>query len=149
MESTKALEYWRELAARSGGKIKIRYLILPAETRGEAKLLRAALEREVRFPGIVDHIHYLSDEPPRLDDRVPCPYALAVTSETLAAKSPELLARGRAQVPHPRFVKLTRAGERIFDWCCGRLADLPELLLRLVRKLKGKPDKGHWQRQSR
>ena len=139
MEHLEDLEFWKEAAARSGGRIKIRYLILPAETRGEAKRLRAALEQEVRYPGIVDHIHYLPDAPPRLEDRAPCPYALAVTSETLAAKSPELLARVRAQVPHPRFVKLTRAWEHILNWCCGRLADLLELLLRLVRRLKGKP----------
>ena len=131
----------KEVAARSGGKIKFRYAILPAETRAEAEALRAALERETGCPGIVDEIHRFDDMPPRLEDHVPCPYALSVASETLAKHSPELLDRVRSQVPHPCFPRLTRAGECVFSWCCGLLADLLELLLHLVRRLKGKTEK--------
>ena len=130
-------EIMKKVAALSGGRIKFRYTILPAETRAEAEALRAALERETGCPGIVDEIHRFDDMPQRLEDRVPCPYALSVASETLAMRSPELLARVRAQVPHPRFPRLTRAWERVVAWFCGRLADVLELILRVIRKIKG------------
>ena len=112
----------------------ILFLILPAETYGEANRLRAALERETQCPGIVQRIHHLPDAPPRAEDMVPCPFALAVSSETLAKRSPELLARVRASVPHPRFVRLTRAGERLRAFALHQLADAAERLLHSVRR---------------
>ena len=128
---------FREKLADAGVKIRVLYLILPAETYGEAKRLCAALERETGLSGITKNIRYLPDAPPRREDMVPCPFALATTSETLAKNSPELLARVRASVPHPRHVRLTRMVERCRSFVLHQTANGLELVLLLICKLKG------------